>query len=108
MCDREQLGAAVVRRGEQFERAAAVGPGYGTNSPTVGMSGNASERVAVVTAKARTLPVLPSFQRDNLRRHVARRGRDQDGSPALVRLEQSAIGATPTRRGSLKMGQDLL
>jgi hypothetical protein len=37
----------------------------------------------------------------------ARRGRDQDGSPALVRLGQSAIGATPTRRGSLKMGQDL-
>ena len=30
----------------------------GTNSPTVGMSGSASERVAAVTASARSLPAL--------------------------------------------------
>ena len=30
----------------------------GTESPTVGTSGSASERVAVVTASARTLPAL--------------------------------------------------
>ena len=31
---------------------------HGKNSPTVGMSGSASERVAVVTASARSLPAL--------------------------------------------------
>src|SRR5215475_113354 len=30
----------------------------GTKSPTVGISGSASERIAVVTAKARSLPAL--------------------------------------------------
>jgi hypothetical protein len=48
-------------RGGVLGRADAVPLGclmVGQKSPTVGMFGNASERVAVVTASARSLPTL--------------------------------------------------
>ena len=60
-----QISARAARQGQlpaQVGQAPGAGPFIelaskpGTNSPTVGTSGNVSRRTAVVTAKARSLP----------------------------------------------------
>src|SRR5262249_31417555 len=55
------LSLLTISAGVAFgaPRPYQIPPSYpGKNSPTVGMSGNSSERVAVVTASARSLPAL--------------------------------------------------
>ena len=52
----DDFGWRVLGRAEADTTKLASKPGR--NSPTVGMSGSASERAAVVTANARNLPAL--------------------------------------------------
>ena len=52
----DDVGGCVLR---QHRRQTTSSPhSLGTKSPTVGISGSASDRVAVVTASARSLPAL--------------------------------------------------
>ena len=51
----DDFGRRVLGRADAVPALASY---PGTNSPTVGTSGSASERVAVVTASARSLPAL--------------------------------------------------
>ena len=51
----DNFDGRVLGRADSIHQARLVA---GRNSPTVGMSGSASERVAVVTASARSLPAL--------------------------------------------------
>ena len=62
----------------------------GTNSPTVGTSGSTSERVAVVTASARSLPALMySIDDEHVGEHHLHLSADQIGECAALRRDMA-------------------